>query len=79
MEYKTVGLLLVFLVIVQGSTALFLSYGLNGKYFKETPYLGEAIRNLRRDKPRTAMVIGILYFLCVAELLLGILYNIGRH
>lgn len=79
MDHKEVGLLLSGLIVVQGAIAIFLSYGLNGKYFKETPHLAEALLNLRKNKPRTAMVIGILYSLCLVDVLIAMFYSIGRH
>ena len=78
MSHKDVGLLLISLVLIQGAIALILSYGLNGRYFKDTPSMAEAIRKLRADKPRTATVIGICYSLCFVELLIAVLHNLPR-
>jgi len=79
MSHKDVGLLLIALVLIQGCIAIFLSHGLNGKYFKDMPNVAEAFRKLRADKPRTAKTIGICYMLCLVELLIAVLHNLGRH
>jgi hypothetical protein len=70
MSFKTFGLILAGLVLVQGLLAIVLSHGVNGKYFRDTPHIGEAISNLRREKPKAAIVIGSLYALSLFELAL---------
>jgi hypothetical protein len=70
MSFQTFALISAGLVLIQGLVAIVLSHGLNGKYFRQTPHMAEAIRNLRRDKPKTATVIGSLYALSLFEVAL---------
>jgi hypothetical protein len=67
MTLKTFAIFNVCLVFVQGFLIILLGHGLNGEYFKRARSQGEALRNLRRDKPIVGGVIITCYALCLIE------------
>jgi hypothetical protein len=77
MSHREIGILLISLVLIQGLVAIVLSHGINGHYFKNSENATEAFRKLRADKPLTAKIIGCCYMLCVIELVVGVLHNLG--
>ena len=60
MTHSQIGMALIGLVVLQGLVALVPSYGINGEYFKNAKSQYEGLRNLNKDKPKTAKnLIGI--------------------
>lgn len=77
MSHKDIGILLGCLILVQGFIVIVISYGFYGQYFKNAANQSEALRKLRIEKPIAAKIIGALYALCLIDLLVAILLNIG--
>jgi hypothetical protein len=79
MSYKEIGLLVAGLILIQGMIAIFLSYGINGSYFKNAQSYAEGLRKLRAEKPLTAKIIGVCYLMCLIELAVAFVHGSGRR
>ena len=78
MDFKTFTLVIVSLILIEGFVAIILSHGINGHYYKTSKNLGEAMKKLRAEKPRTAKVIAACYLLMLLEFILLAAIKLGR-
>jgi uncharacterized membrane protein len=59
--------LMAILMLVEFILIIFICYGINGRYFRETENYLEGLALLRKEKPRVAKFIGILVVLMAIE------------
>lgn len=76
MNFQNFVLLMIFLVVIEGVIVIVMGHVINAPYFNSTKNLGEAMANLKRDRPATSRIIGICYALMLVEFLVVVAIGI---
>ncbi|MGZ3242056.1 MAG: hypothetical protein ACXU7Z_16705 [Burkholderiaceae bacterium] len=76
---KSMGILLIALIIVQGIVSLVIMYGLNGGYIKKHKNMWRAMRYLYDEKPVAAIIASVCWWGMYVELLFAFLIKAGKH